>query len=305
MRHLIDLSDWPSEDIRHLLKLGSELKHQQQNGGNLPILRGKTLALVFQKPSLRTRVSFEVGMAQLGGCAVMLGPDEVRLGKRESVADVARSLSRLVDGIMARVFAHSDVIELAQYATVPVINGLSDTQHPCQALADALTIHEHLGGVQGRRIAYVGDGNNVAVSLGQVVAHLGGHFAIGTPPGYEISEEDLAVIGEIAARHGSQIELYHNPVDAVRGADVVYTDTWVSMGQEAETARRLEVMAPFQVNRELMEHASPNAIVMHCLPAHRGQEITDEVAEGPRSVIFDQVENRLHIQKAVLVKLMS
>lgn len=305
MRHLIDLSDWPSEDIRHLLKLGSELKYQQQNGGSPPVLRGKTLALVFQKPSLRTRVSFEVGMAQLGGCAVMLGPDEIRLGKRESVADVARSLSRLVDGIMARVFAHSDVIELAQYATVPVINGLSDTHHPCQALADALTIQEHLGDVQGRRIAYVGDGNNVAVSLGQVVAHLGGHFAIGTPPGYEIDEENLAAIGEIAARHGSQIELYHNPVDAVRGADVVYTDTWVSMGQEAETARRLEVMAPFQVNQELLKHASPNAIVMHCLPAHRGQEITDEVAEGPRSVIFDQVENRLHMQKAVLVKLMS
>ncbi|MFQ3565723.1 MAG: ornithine carbamoyltransferase [Aggregatilineales bacterium] len=305
MRHLINLSDWPSEDIRHLLELGGELKHQQRNGGNPPILRGKTLALVFQKPSLRTRVSFEVGMAQLGGCAVMLGPDEIRLGKRESVADVARSLSRLVDGIMARVFAHSDVIELARYATVPVINGLSDTHHPCQALADALTIQERLGSVQGRRIAYVGDGNNVAVSLAQVVAHLGGHFAIGTPPGYEIPEEDLAAIAEIAKRHGSQIELYHNPVDAVRGADVVYTDTWVSMGQEAETARRLEVMAPFQVNQELLEHVSPNAIVMHCLPAHRGQEITDEVAEGPRSVIFDQVENRLHMQKAVLVKLMS
>ena len=305
MRHFVDLTDWSSVEIRQLLDLARQLKQEWQSGGNEPVLQGKVLAMIFQKPSLRTRVSFEVGMQQLGGTAMMLGPDEIGFGKRESVADIARVLSRYVHIIMARVFSHEHVRGLAQHATVPVINGLSDGQHPCQALADLLTIYEHYGRLEGLKVAVVGDGNNVAASLAQACAHVGANFAIGTPPGYEIPEDVMDRVGDLAAQNGATLEAFHNPRSALEGADVIYTDTWVSMGQEAETERRLAAMQPFQVNADLLRAAREGAIVMHCLPAHRGQEITDEVADGPQSVIFDQAENRMHAQKAVLVTLLS
>lgn len=305
MRHFVDLTDWSSVEIRQLLDLARHLKLEWQAGGNQPVLKGKVLGLIFQKPSLRTRVSFEVGMQQLGGTALTLGPDEIGFGKRESVADIARVISRYVNVVMARVFAHEHVVELARYATVPIINGLSDAQHPCQALADILTIYEHFGRTDGLKVAYVGDGNNVAASLAQACAHVGTSFTIATPPGYELPEEIMDKVGDLAAENGATVEAYNNPRSAIADADVIYTDTWVSMGQEAETAVRVEAMQPFQVNAALLKAAPKRAIVMHCLPAHRGQEITDEVADGPQSVIFDQAENRMHAQKAVLVSLLS
>lgn len=288
-----------------MLTLAQQLKAEWSNGGNAPLLRGKTLAMIFQKPSLRTRVSFDVGMQHLGGSAIMLGPDEIGLGKRESVADTARTLSGYVQAIMARVFAHRDVIALANNASVPVINGLSDTHHPCQAMADMLTILEHFGQLEGVQIAYIGDSNNVAVSLAQAAAYLGGHVRIASPPGYMLSEETLSDIDELAQQHGGSLAAFYDPVEAVRGAQVIYTDTWVSMGQEAETAIRLPIFQPYQVNRDLVSHADSGAIIMHCLPAHRGQEITDDVADSAQSVIFQQAENRLHAQKAILVTLLQ
>jgi ornithine carbamoyltransferase len=261
--------------------------------------------MIFQKPSLRTRVSFDVAMQHLGGSAIMLGPDEIGLGKRESIADAARTLSGYVQAIMARVFAHRDVVSLANYASVPVINGLSDTHHPCQALADMLTILEHFGQIDGVQIAYVGDSNNVALSLAQAAARLGGHMRIASPPGYTLSKEMLSALDETARQHGGSLTAFHDPVEAVRGAQVVYTDTWVSMGQEAEAAVRLPIFQPYQVNQSLISHADKSAIVMHCLPAHRGQEITDDVADGAQSVIFQQAQNRLHAQKAILVTLLQ
>ncbi|HVU14666.1 MAG TPA: ornithine carbamoyltransferase [Phototrophicaceae bacterium] len=305
MQHFIDLAEWSTEDLRQILDLAVHLKMEWRSGGNKPVLKGKALAMVFQKPSLRTRVSFEVGMQQLGGSALMIGPQEIGLGKRESIPDVARSLSCFVQGIMARVFAHADVLELAANATVPVINGLSDAQHPCQAMADVLTIYEHFGKLAGVRIVYVGDGNNVALSLGQAAANFGAHFAVASPSRYSLSEDNLTQVAEIAERNGGTIEAFEDPYRAVKDADVVYTDTWVSMGQEAETEERVEVLRPYQVNDELVKSAGKNAIVMHCLPAHRGYEITDSVADGKQSAIFQQAENRLHIQKAILVSLMS
>lgn len=298
MRHFLDLRDWTTAELWELLHLAVRLKEEWRSGGNAPVLKGKILGMIFQKPSLRTRVSFEVAMQHLGGHAMMIGPDEIGLGKRESVADVARVISGYVQGIMARVFDHAHVTELARFASVPVINGLSDEQHPCQALADVLTIYEHFGRLDGLKVAYVGDGNNVAVSLLQAACQLGMTFAIATPEGYALPEAHTAP-------YGSLVTTGQNPQEAVAGADVVYTDTWVSMGQEAEFAQREAVFAPFQVNEELLRHAPASAIVMHCLPAHRGQEITDAVADGPQSQIFPQAHNRLHAQKALLFRLLS
>ncbi|MCZ7546997.1 MAG: ornithine carbamoyltransferase [Anaerolineae bacterium] len=305
MQHFLDIADLSADELSDLLDLATRLKTEWLGRGNLPLLSGKVLGMVFQKPSLRTRVSFEVGMLHLGGQALYLSPDEIGLGKRESIADVARVLSRYVQGIMARVFAHDHVLELARYATVPVINGLSDYNHPCQALADMLTIQERHKRIKGLKIAYVGDGNNVATSLLMAASKLGAHFAIATPPDYALQASVIARAGEFAQESGGQISVTTDPGTAAEDADVIYTDTWTSMGKEAEAERRRLAFPPYQVNRALVERAHPDCIVMHCLPAHRGEEITDEVADGPHSALFDQAENRMHAQKAVLVRLMA
>ena len=305
MKDFITLSDWSTKELWGLIDLAVHLKFEWKSGGNRPVMHGKTLAMVFEKPSLRTRVSFEVAMKQLGGDAIRIGPDEVGLGKRESVADVARVLAVYTQGIMARVFDHEYVIELAKWADIPVINGLSDAHHPCQAMGDMLTIYEHFGRLERLKIAYVGDGNNVAASLVLAAAHMGMHFTTASPDGYMLSEDALEAAAPIAERNGGKIEVFNDPVKAVEGADIIYTDTWVSMGQEKETPQRMEALKPYQVNKALVDRADKYAIVMHCLPAHRGHEITDEVADGTHSVIFPQAENRLHMQKAILVELMG
>lgn len=303
MKHFLDLTDWSSLELRHLIQLAVHLKLEWQSGGNRPVLAGKTLGMIFQKPSLRTRVSFDVGMQHLGGHAIMLGPSEIGLGKRESIADVSRVLSSYVQGIMARVFEHEHVTQLAEWSSVPVINGLSDYRHPCQALTDILTIYEHFGHTDGLKLAYIGDANNVAVSLAIACGHFGIDFTIASPEGYEMPED----MAEIARNSGAgmTIQTLREPPEAVHDANIIYTDTWVSMGQEAEAAERVQVFGGYQVNAALMAQAPKDAIVMHDLPAYRGKEITDEVADGPQSVIFKQAENRLHAQKAVLVHLMS
>ena len=301
----LSLADLTAEELTDLLALAVRLKQEWSAGGNQPVLKNKTLGMVFTKPSLRTRVSFEVGMQHLGGYALYIAPDEIQLGKRESVADVARVLSRYVDGIMARVFAHADVVTLARYSRVPVINGLSDFTHPCQGLADLLTIMERKGGVRGRTIAYVGDANNVANSLVFGGALLGAHVRIGAPEGYQLRPEAAQRGAALAAQHGGSLIQVVDPRAAADGADVIYTDVWTSMGQESEAAQRAKVFPPYQVNSALVALAAGDAIVMHCLPAHRGHEITDEVADSPQSALWDQAENRMHAQKAILVKLMA
>jgi ornithine carbamoyltransferase len=305
MRHLVSVEQLSTLEVRDLLELAVELKDEWGKGGNRPVLAGKTLGMVFQKPSLRTRVSFEVGMSQLGGRAMYLSPQEIRLGQRESVADVARVLSRFVDGIMARVFDHADVEGLAAYASVPVINGLSDYVHPCQGLSDVLTIFEKRGALQGLVLAYVGDGNNVAHSLLFTGSKVGMEVRVSTPSGYEPSDEVVSKATEFARETGGRVVLDADPRSAVSGADIVYTDTWASMGQEDDREARLPRFQPYQVNGELLSLAKPDALVMHCLPAHRGEEITDEVIDGPQSAVLDQAENRMHLQKAILVTLMA
>lgn len=304
-RDFLSMADSTADELWRWLRLARDLKAEWRTGGNSPLLKGKTLGMIFQKPSLRTRVSFEMGMRHLGGEALYLSPNEIGLGGRESVADVARVLSRYVDGIMARVFAHAHVVELAAYSRVPVINGLSDYNHPCQGLTDLFTIWEKLGRLAGVKLAYVGDGNNVATSLMFGGGKLGVHVSVGTPPGYEPRADVVARARTLAAEGGGSITLTHDPLAAVADADVIYTDTWASMGQEAEKAARAAVFPPFQVNAELVAAARPGAIVMHCLPAHRGEEITDEVADGSHSALFDQAENRMHAQKAILAVLLG
>ena len=305
MEHFLSLTDLSGAEIQRLLDSAVEIKNEWKAGGNRGQLAGKTLAMVFQKPSLRTRVSFDMGMIHLGGQALYLSPNEIQLGKRESVADVARVLSRYVDGVMARVFAHEDIVELAQYSSVPVINGLSDYNHPCQGLADLLTIMEKHGSIAGLGITFVGDGNNVARTLMFGAAKLGAHFVIATPGNYAVSAQDVALAEQYAAESGGSVTTMTDPVAAVADAAVIYTDTWSSMGQEEEAAIRRQLFPPYQVNQLLLKGTSPDVIVMHCLPAHRGEEITDEVADGPCSALFDQAENRLHAQKAILFELMG
>ena len=306
MNHFLSLADLTPAELTDLLRLATELKTEWKAGGNRPLLKNKTLGMIFQKPSLRTRVSFDMAMLHLGGHALYLSPMEIRLGERESVPDVARVLSRYVDGIMARVFAHADVVTLAQYSRVPVINGLSDYSHPCQGLADFLTIIEYKGWeLRGRRLAFVGDGNNVATSLLFGATLLGMDFAIASPSGYALPVSVWEIGQRFAAASGSQMLATTDPQEAVAGADVIYTDVWASMGQEAEAEERARIFAPYQVNAPLLALAKPDVIVMHCLPAHRGQEITDEVCDGPHSALWDQAENRMHAQKAVLVRLMG
>jgi len=306
MEHFLSLADLTADEIRGLLEQAILLKEEWKQGGNPPLLAGKALGMLFQKPSLRTRVSFEMAMVHLGGHALYLSPFEIQLGKRESVPDVARVLSRYVDVIMARVFGHSDVVTLAEYSRVPVINGLSDYNHPCQGLADFLTIVEKKGkDLQGRKLAFIGDGNNVATSLLFGATRLGMDFAIAGPPGYELPARVWELGQQFAAESGSHILATHDPAEAVADADVIYTDVWASMGQEDEAEERARIFIPYQVNETLVAQARPDVIVMHCLPAHRGQEITDEVTDGPHSVLWDQAENRMHAQKAILVELLA
>ena len=296
MKDLISIADLASDDIQNLIKSAVALKQ----GGRKPLLEGKIIALIFEKPSLRTRVSFDVAMNQLGGHALMLSPAEVGLGEREPISDVARVLSRYVDGIVARTFAHQSVVLLARYATVPLINGLTDEEHPCQVLSDLLTIHEKKGGLEGLTVAYIGDANNVANSLLLACSIMGMEFRIASPKGYGPKEKVLAQ----AEKSGGQILLTEDAKQAVEDADVLYTDVWTSMGQEAESERRRASFAGYQVNQELLSLAKPAVIFMHPLPAHHGEEIAEGLLESPQSVVFDQAENRLHMQKAILAKLL-
>jgi ornithine carbamoyltransferase len=299
-RDLISIADLSREQVEELFTLALRLKADRQKGWLHPLLAGKTLAMIFEKPSLRTRVTFEAGMFQLGGHAIYLSPPDIGLGTRETVPDVAQNLSRWVDLIMARTFAHSTVVDLAKYATVPVINGLSELLHPCQILADCLTLLEHRGRFDGLKVAFVGDGNNVVNSWLNAAVKLPFSFALACPAGYEPNAEVLAS----ARRHGAQVTITNAVEEAVRGADAVYTDVWTSMGQEKESAIRREAFRDYQVNASVMVLAKNDALVMHCLPAHRGEEISVDVLEGPQSVVLDQAENRLHIQKAIMVWLL-
>jgi len=303
MKHFIAISDLSSTEVQDLLDVAVKLKKQYFKTGNKPLLQGKALGMIFQKPSLRTRVSFDMAMRHMGGDALYLSPNEIGLGKRESIADIARVLSGYVHALMARVFEHAHVLELARWSEVPVINGLSDYNHPCQGLADALTIQEKFGKEKGLNVAFVGDGNNVAVSLMHVSAKLGWNFTLASPEGYDLNPQAVATAREIAGKTKSKLTFLRDPHAAVQGAHVIYTDTWTSMGQEEETAKREKVFPPYQVNQQLVGEADRDVIVMHCLPAHRNHELTDEVADGPHSVIFPQAHNRLHAQKAILARL--
>jgi ornithine carbamoyltransferase len=303
MDHFLDISDHSAEELQDLLDLALILKKEYFASGNLPLFRGKVLGMIFQKPSLRTRVSFDMAMRHMGGDALYLSPSEIGLGKRESIADVSRVLSGYVHAIMARVYEHAQVLELARWSSLPVINGLSDYSHPCQAMADALTIEEKFGKEKGINVVFVGDGNNVAVSLMQISVKLGWNFTIATPENYEIPTESVEMAKKVAEITGSKLKFLNDPHKAVVNAQVIYTDTWTSMGQEEETTRREFVFPPYQVNLELVNEADKDVIIMHCLPAHRNQELTDEVADGPHSVIFPQAHNRLHAQKAILARL--
>lgn len=298
----ITLLDYAPAEIREILDLASEMKAEPAKfrGG----ADGRILALVFEKPSLRTRTTFQVAMAKLGGDSIYLAPSDVGLGKRESIADVARNLERWVDAIAARVFAHSAVTELAKWADIPVINALCDRYHPCQALADFLTLREHLGNFPGRRLCYVGDGNNVAHSLMIAGAKLGMDVTVVTPKGFEPAPEIVAAAQAAAGESDCRV-VVANDLDAVNGADAVYTDVWASMGQEEEAAERARIFRDYQVNDALMRRAKPKALFLHCLPAHRGDEVTDEVADSPTSVIFDEAENRLWAQMALLHLLLA
>ncbi|MCX7791031.1 MAG: ornithine carbamoyltransferase [Chloroflexaceae bacterium] len=309
LQHYLSAGDLSRSEAEALLDRAAQLKAEfRANGGaahaGLP-LQGKTLALVFEKPSLRTRVAFEAGMTQLGGHGSYLSANDIDMGGRESVPDVARNLSRWVQAIAARVFRHATVETLARYASVPVINALSDREHPCQALADMLTLRERFGALRGLRLAYVGDGNNVCHSLLLLGATLGLDLAVACPPDYRPDAEILERAEGLASASGARIAISAAPAEAVSGADAVYTDVWTSMGQEHETARRRPVFAPYQVNPALMALAAPQAVFMHCLPAHRGEEVTAEVIDGPQSVVFDQAENRLHVQKALILTLLG
>lgn len=304
-KDLLSIHDLSVDEVYQILHLSKELKAKQKNGEEHHLLKGKTLGMIFQKSSTRTRVSFEVGMYQLGGMALFLSANDLQIGRGEPVKDTARVLSRYVDGIMIRTFSHDEVIELAKYSDIPVINGLTDLLHPCQALTDIFTVMEHKGELKGLKMAYVGDGNNMVNALLHACAKVGMDIAVATPVGYSPNNQALAEAQEDAALSGSKITIGNDPTAAVKEADVIYTDVWASMGQEKELAERMKVFHGFQVNKELLSAAKPDAIVLHCLPAHRGEEITDEVIECSQSVVFDEAENRLHVQKAIMALLMG
>jgi ornithine carbamoyltransferase len=296
-RDFLSLADLTRAELEEILGLARTLKRDLKAGRRSPWLAGKSLAMIFEKPSLRTRVTFEIGMTQLGGFPVYLTPKDIQLGQRESVADIARNLERWVDLIMARTFAHATLVELAGHAAVPVINGLSDLLHPCQVLSDCFTLLEKRGQLDGLRIVFIGDANNVANSWMNAAAKFGFEFVLACPPGYEPHDPTFAS----ARAAGAKVSITHNAAEAAQRADVLYTDVWTSMGQESEAERRRRDFASYQINAQLLRHARPDALVMHCLPAHRGEEITDDVMDGPQSIVFDQSENRLHTQKGIMV----
>ena len=303
MEHFLTIADLTGQEVRDLIDRAAQMKKAQLSGRRELPLQGRSLALLFEKPSLRTRVSFEAAMAQLGGTNIFIQSREIGLGTRESVTDFARVISQYVDVLVARVFDHQLVVELAEHATIPIVNGLSDLAHPCQVLGDLLTIHELCGQIEGRKIAFVGDGNNVARSLATGSVMLGAKFLLAAPSGYEFQEDFLRRTQQLSGT--GSIETTNDPNAAVDGADVVYTDVWASMGQESEREGRRSVFAGYQVNAELLRHAPATVKVMHCLPAHRGEEITDEVIDGPNSVVIQQAANRLHAQMGLLVGLLA
>jgi ornithine carbamoyltransferase len=303
-KSLASLWDLTKEEIVEILKTSELLKLQLLRGQEHPLLRGKTLAMIFEKPSTRTRVSFEVGMWQLGGYALYLSSSDLQLGRGETIGDTSQVLSRYANGIMARVFKHQTILDLIRYSRVPVINGLSDFSHPCQGLADLFTVYEKKGQLSGLKLAYVGDGNNVAHSLIYGCSKVGMDIALACPKGYEPDSEVVSKAKEEAKRNGCAVKVTNDPKEAVRGADVVYTDVWASMGQEKEHEKRVKIFKPYQVNAQLVKEAKEDYLFMHCLPAHRGEEVTDEIADSRNSVIFDQAENRMHAQKAILALIM-
>lgn len=304
-KDLTTLTDLTRSELAGLLDYAVELKTELKKHPRLNLAEGRMAALVFEKPSLRTRVSFEVAMRQLGGSALYLGPTDIGLGKRETVPDIARNLSRWVGCIVARVFEHEKITQLAEHATVPVINALSDAFHPCQALADLLTMLEHSGGLEGVTVAWTGDGNNVCNSLMLGCAMTGLNCRVATPKGFEPTLAVVERAQELARESGAGLTLTNDPAEAATGADYIYTDVWASMGQENETLQRAKIFRPFQLNAELLKRAKPDAKVLHCLPAHRGEEISEEVLDGPRSIVLDQAENRLHAQRALLARLLG
>ncbi len=303
MKDFLCINDYSAEQLKELLRESSNLKKLYKSSGRDLCLAGKTLAMLFEKPSLRTRISFHVAMTDLGGSVIFVKPEDIGgIGKREPIKDIARVLSRYVHGIVARTFEHSAVTELAKYSSVPVINALTDWAHPCEAMADALTISEHCGRLEGIKIAFIGDGNNVARSLAFACSKLGMKMTVASPSGYELDAETISAANQ---RQADCVKQTNDPHEAVVGADVIYTDTWVSMGQEDEKKKRIEAFKGFQVNSELLASAPAGVKIMHCLPAYRGFEITDEVTESENSIMFDQAENRLHFQRALLKKLMT
>ena len=302
-KDFLSIKDFSPQEIQDLIQLGRQIKAYPDVYSGA--LRGKTLAMIFEKPSLRTRVTFDVGIQQLGGFSIYLSPAEINLGKRESVYDVAKNLERMVQGIMIRTFAHDIVEQMAEFAGIPVINGLTDYSHPCQAMGDFLTMWEVKGVLGKLKVAFVGDGNNVSHSLLFVGAQLGAEVVVATPTGYEPKADALQWAKERAKKTGGNCWATNDAKEAVAAADVVYTDVWASMGQESEAGKRLKIFQKYQVNAELFARAKPDAIFMHCLPAHRGEEVTNEVVDSPRSVVFQQAENRLHIQKAIMLELMK
>ncbi|NLB41173.1 MAG: ornithine carbamoyltransferase [Clostridiales bacterium] len=302
---LLSLQDYSADEIYQVIALGMQLKDEQKNNVPHHILKGKTLAMIFTKSSTRTRVSFEVGIYQLGGIGLFLSSSDIQLGRGETISDTAKVLSRYVDGIMIRTYKQSDVDDLAKYGSVPVINALTDLLHPCQALADLMTIYEKKGKLTGLKMAFLGDGNNMSHSLMIACSKMGMDFSIGCSPGYEPNKEIFAMAKQNALSSGSVIEVTYDPKEAIKDADVVYTDVWSSMGQEEEFEIRQKALFPYQVNCELFSYAKPDAIFEHCLPAHRGEEVTTEIIDGPNSVVFDEAENRLHVQKAVMALLMK
>lgn len=305
LEHFISIHDITVDEFHHLLDLGAKLKAEQKAGVAHPILKGKVLGMIFTKSSTRTRVSFETGMYQLGGYPIFLSSDDIQLGRGESIYDTANVMSRFVDGIMIRTYAHQDVLDLAEFGSVPVINGLTDLLHPCQVMADMMTIYEHKGKLEGLKMAYIGDGNNMTHSLLYGCAKAGMDIAVATPKGYEPNAEIVESAKEDAKLTGSGITITYDPIEAMSGADVVCTDTWVSMGQETEKAERIKIFKDYQINADSFAKSKEDSIFIHCLPAYRGYEVTEDVIDGPRSVIFDEAENRLHAQKAVLAAVMG